>query len=98
MYSPRLWEVQQQLLKLNSTELTHVERYVRELQGKHSDTIEERVAHKDGYLQNEYRHTAKGTRRGPYWYFYWFEGAKQRRVYIGKCGLEEAKRRVEEKR
>ena len=44
MDGPKLWMFRQQLLRLDSTELSQVERYVRDLQGKRSDTIKERVA------------------------------------------------------
>jgi hypothetical protein len=72
--------------------------YANHLMGFHTNTVEERLPYKDGYLQNEYRFTKKGTPQGPYWYFYWFEDDRQKRIYIGKCSVKEAKERVDEKR
>jgi hypothetical protein len=48
-------------------------------------TVAQRRNHGRGILQLEYRANPKtGTQRGPYWYFYWREGGKQRSVYLGK--------------
>jgi hypothetical protein len=48
-------------------------------------TVARRRNHGRGILQLEYRANPKtGTQRGPYWYFYWREGGKQRSVYLGK--------------
>ncbi len=52
----------------------------------------------DGHLQLTYLYTKKGTRRGPYWYFRYHVDGKQKSLYIGSADLEEAKRRVNEKR
>jgi hypothetical protein len=86
------------LERMNDDQRKEVIDYGRHLMGFHTHTVEERVPYKDGYLQNEYRFTKKGTRQGPYMYFYWFENDRQKRIYIGKCSVEEAKRRVDEKR
>ena len=38
-----------------------------------------------GILQLEYRTNPKtGTQRGPYWYFHYREGGRQRTLYLGK--------------
>jgi hypothetical protein len=49
------------------------------------------VNHASGILQLEYRSNPKtGTRRGPYWYFYWPEDGKQHSLYVGKTSDPEA--------
>jgi hypothetical protein len=65
---------------------------------KKSIEVVEYEPYRDGHLQLTYLYTKKGTRRGPYWYFrYHFDG-KQKTLYIGSANLDEAKRRVDEKR
>jgi hypothetical protein len=58
--------------------------------------------HQDGLLQKEwrvYRRKSDGRERerGPYWYFLYREGGKQKKIYLGKTddpeGALEAKRR-----
>jgi hypothetical protein len=57
----------------------------------------------NGALKLEYRYynPKKGgqpRRRGPYWYFkYVGDDGKLKTIYIGKCSLEEAKRRTDGK-
>jgi hypothetical protein len=47
-------------------------------------------------LQLEYRINPKtGTRRGPYWYFHYREGGRQRTRYVGKTDEPEAALSVE---
>jgi len=72
---------------------------ITEIRGE-KKTIEvvEYEPYRDGHLQLTYLYTKKGTRRGPYWYFRYHVGGKQKSLYIGSCDLEEAKRRVDEKR
>jgi hypothetical protein len=54
-------------------------------------SIIERRNHGRGILQLEYRTNPKtGTRRGPYWYFYWREEGWQRSLYVGKTVDPEA--------
>ena len=63
---------------------------------KRSSRIVESHPHGDGWLHLETRINPKtGTERGPYWYFRHVSGGKQRSVYIGKCSLEEARRRAD---
>lgn len=68
--------------------------------GRESSEVVEYRAHEDGMLQKEVRvYTRKdGTesRRGPYWYFRFHEGGKQRTMYIGKTDDPEGK--LKEKR
>ena len=54
-------------------------------------TVAERRNHARGILQLEYRTNPKtGTRRGPYWYFYWREEGRQHSLYVGKTDDPEA--------
>ena len=96
---PLVYQVCLALERMSDEQRKEVRDYANHLMGFHTNTVEERVPYKDGYLQNEYRFTKKGTQQGPYWYFYWFENDRQKRVYIGRAdNIEEAKRRVDEKR
>ena len=76
-----------------------LDRRITEVRGE-KKTIEvvEYEPYLDGHLQLTYLYTKKGTRRGPYWYFRYHVGGKQKSLYIGSSDLEEAKRRVDEKR
>ena len=48
-------------------------------------TVVERLSFGSGILQLEYRTNPKtGTQMGPYWYFHYREGGRQRTLYIGK--------------
>jgi hypothetical protein len=59
-------------------------------------TVLERRDYRNGVLQLEgraYRRKKDGelTERGPYWYFHYREGGRQRTLYIGKTDNPEAK-------
>jgi hypothetical protein len=59
-------------------------------------TVTERREYRNGVLQLEgraYRRKKDGqlTERGPYWYFHYREGGKQRTLYLGKTDTPEAK-------
>jgi hypothetical protein len=63
---------------------------------KKQSTVLERRDYRNGVLQLEgraYRRKKDGelTERGPYWYFHYREGGKQRTLYIGKTDNPEAK-------
>jgi hypothetical protein len=63
---------------------------------KKLSTVLERREYRNGLLQLEgraYRRKKDGelTERGPYWYFHYREGGKQRTLYIGKTENPEAK-------
>jgi hypothetical protein len=63
---------------------------------KKQSTVKERREHRNGVLQLEgraYRRKKDGelTERGPYWYFHYREGGKQRTLYLGKTDNPEAK-------
>ena len=58
-------------------------------------TVEERRDYRNGILQLEkraYRRKDGGlTQRGPYWYFHFREGGKQRTKYLGQTDDPESK-------
>jgi hypothetical protein len=63
-------------------------------------TVKERREYRNGVLQVEgraYRRKKDGqlTERGPYWYFHYRDGGRQRTLYLGKTDNPEAK--VDEK-
>ena len=63
---------------------------------KKQSTVLERREYRNGVLQLEgrvYRRKKDGelTERGPYWYFHYREGGKQRTLYVGKTDDPEAK-------
>jgi hypothetical protein len=62
---------------------------------KKESTVVERRDYRNGVLQLEgrgYRRKKDGelTERGPYWYFHYREGGKQRTLYMGKTDNPEA--------
>jgi hypothetical protein len=65
------------------------------LKKKKQSTVLERREYRNGLLQLEgraYRRKKDGelTERGPYWYFHYREGGRQRTLYIGKTDNPEA--------
>ena len=63
---------------------------------KRQSTVLERREYRNGLLQLEgraYRRKKDGelTERGPYWYFHYREGGRQRTLYIGKTDNPEAR-------
>ncbi len=50
--------------------------------------VKESRAHADGYLQAETRvykrKDGRESERGPYWYFRYHEGGKQKKLYLGR--------------
>src|SRR5215203_4908951 len=63
---------------------------------KKQSTVVERRDYRNGILQLESRAYRRKkddqlTERGPYWYFHYREGGKQRTLYIGKTDDPEAK-------
>jgi hypothetical protein len=78
---------------LNGPELERVRESVerRREQLVKQSTVVERRNHGRDLLRLEYRSNPKtGTRRGPYWYFYWREEGRQRSLYVGKTDDPEA--------
>ncbi len=86
-------EIVAAISRLNGPDLQRVRQAVerrRELLVKQSSVVERRN-HGRGILQLEYRANPKtGTKRGPYWYFYWREGGHQHSLYVGKTDDPEA--------
>ena len=86
-------EIVAAISRLNGPDLQRVRQAVerrRELLVKQSSVVERRN-HGRGILQLEYRANPKtGTRRGPYWYFYWREEGRQHSLYVGKTDDPEA--------
>jgi hypothetical protein len=67
-----------------------------EEEDKKQSTVIERREHRNGVLQLEgraYRRKKDGelNEMGPYWYFHFREGGKQRTLYLGKTDNPEAK-------
>src|SRR4051794_21431839 len=63
---------------------------------KKQSTVLERREYRNGLLQLEgrtYQRKKDGTlkQRGPYWYFHYREGGRQRTLYLGKTDDPEAK-------
>jgi len=63
--------------------------------GSKQSTVLERREYQNGLLQLEgraYRRKKDGelTERGPYWYFHYREGGKQRTLYIGNTNNPES--------
>ncbi len=101
--SPLEWlRYQESLRNRSKSELMNMKKLLeRELSSREpaQSTVEEYVPYRDGHLQLEYRTNPKtGTRRGPYYYFRYHDGGRQRTLYIGGVDIEEAKRRVDQKR
>jgi hypothetical protein len=63
--------------------------------GSRQSTVLERREYRNGLLQLEgrvYKRKTDGelTERGPYWYFHYREGGRQRTLYVGKTDNPEA--------
>ena len=86
-------EIVAAISRLNGPDLERVRKAVerRRQQLVKQSTVVERRNHGRGILQLEYRANPKtGTRRGPYWYFYWREEGRQHSLYLGKTDDPEA--------
>ncbi len=105
-----LEEIIEKIKSMDREDLAHLEEVLRlrrrevgeepeEKKTPISDVLEYRP-HADGYLQHEvrrYRRKDGSTKEhGPYWYFRYHEGGKQKTLYLGKTedpeGLLESKR------
>jgi hypothetical protein len=85
----------------NITELDRLQAAIDRRRGflkkkEKQSTVLERREHRNGLLQLEgraYQRKKDGelTQRGPYWYFHYREGGKQRTLYVGKTDNPEAK-------
>jgi hypothetical protein len=87
-----------QVERMNAEELDRIQQAIdqrrQQLGHKPVSTVVERRNYGSGILQLErraYRRKDGGlTERGPYWYFHFREGGKQRTLYIGKADNPEA--------
>lgn len=90
------------LTEMDESELDRLQEAIDRRRGsikKNKDkksSVLERREHRNGLLQLEGRaHRRKKddelTQRGPYWYFHYREGGRQRTLYIGKTDDPEAK-------
>ncbi|HZC18957.1 MAG TPA: hypothetical protein VE225_04535, partial [Rubrobacteraceae bacterium] len=84
---------------MNDRELDRLQASIDRRRGQLKEklsTVIERREHRNGVLQLEgraYQRKKDGglTERGPYWYFHYREGGRQRTLYIGKTDNPEAK-------
>lgn len=106
----RLEEIIEKVKSMNRGELEELEEALRRRRRELGDELEERRMpvsdvleyrpHADGYLQYEVRRYRRkdGSMKehGPYWYFRYHEGGRQRTLYLGKTddpeGVLEQKR------
>ncbi len=81
---------------MDDWELAEVQAAINRRRGAlKQSTVVERRDYRHGVLQLEgraYRRKDGGqTRRGPYWYFHYREGGKQRTLYVGKTDTPEVR-------
>src|SRR5829696_5249023 len=85
------------IAEMDEQELDRVQAAIDGRRGESKQsTVLERREYRNGVLQLEgraYKRKKDGklTERGPYWYFHYREGGKQRTLYIGKTENPEAK-------
>src|SRR5215208_3018444 len=85
--------------QMNADQLHHVQHAINRRRQQIADrpvsTVVERRDYRNGVLQLEkraYRRKGGGlTERGPYWYFHFREGGRQRTNYLGQTDDPEAK-------
>ena len=82
--------------RLDAGELRRLQEAVDRRRGAlKQSTVLERRDYRNGVLQLEGRAYRRKdgalTQRGPYWYFHYREGGKQRTLYVGKTDNPEAK-------
>ncbi len=86
------------IAKMDEQELDRLQAAIDRRRGflkKKQSTVLERREYRNGLLQLEgraYRRKKDGelTERGPYWYFHYREGGRQRTLYVGKTKDPEA--------
>ena len=82
--------------QMEAEELNRLQRAIdRRRQRIKTSTVLERRDYRHGVLQLEgraYQRKKDGelTQRGPYWYFHYREGGRQRTLYVGKTDNPEA--------
>jgi hypothetical protein len=83
--------------RMDRSELDRLQEAIDRRRGEDKQsTVLERRDYRHGVLQLEgraYRRKKDGelTERGPYWYFHYREGGRQRTLYVGKTDNPEAK-------
>jgi hypothetical protein len=86
--------------QMNAEQLDHLQKAIdhkrQQIGNKLVSTVVERRDYQNGILQLErrtYRRKKDGqlTQRGPYWYFHYREGSRQRTKYVGKTDDPESK-------
>src|SRR3712207_2853156 len=86
--------------RMSAEQLDHLQQAIdhrrRQIGGGPLSTVVERRDYQNGILQLErraYRRKKDGklTQRGPYWYFHFREGGRQKSMYLGKTDDPEAK-------
>jgi hypothetical protein len=86
--------------QMNAHQLHHLQQAInhrrQQLADRPLSTVVERRDYQNGVLQLErraYRRKKDGgvTQRGPYWYFHFREGGRQKTMYLGKTDNPEAK-------
>ncbi len=84
-------ELEPEELKLIKAEVDQRVRASRKSSGQTQSIILEYRPYQDGQFTLEERLYKKtGRSRGPYWYFHYHEGGKQRKLYLGKTDNPEA--------
>jgi hypothetical protein len=86
--------------RLNAEQLDQLQQAINRRRQQMADgpvsTVVERRDYQDGVLQLEkraYRRKKDGglTERGPYWYFHFREGGRQKTMYVGQTDDPEAR-------
>jgi hypothetical protein len=85
--------------QMNAEQLHHlqkaIERRRQQIGNEPVSTVVERRDYRNGILQLEgraYRRKDGGlTERGPYWYFHFREGGRQKTMYVGQTDNPEAR-------
>ncbi len=88
-----------QIERMNAEELDQLQeamdRRRQQLGDKPMSTVVERRDYRNGILQLERRayrrKDGKLTERGPYWYFHFREGGRQKTMYVGQTNDPESK-------
>ena len=84
------------IAEMDEQELDRLQAAIDRRRGRSKQsTVLERREHRNGVLQLEgraYQRKKDGelTERGPYWYFHYREGGRQRTLYVGKTDNPEA--------
>jgi hypothetical protein len=86
--------------QMSAEELDHLQQAINRRRQQMADgplsTVVERRDYQNGILQLERRayrrkKDSKLTQRGPYWYFHFREGGRQKTMYVGQTNNPEAR-------